>query len=659
MIAPEQPKVQPKLPGPEPERWTRTPAAYAAALHGDGLGTVSIGRKNPRTGAVYQRRLPVERGLQYAKRLRGSTDVYISMNRFGAGLGTSNLISLSSIYADLDYYNNSHRARVDPQAHPYGVVELALDKLREEGIPAPTHAIASGRGVQLVWQFHPVRPDALPRWRRAARRVSEVLREFGADAAVGSDPARVLRLPGTTNSANGGQVEPLLPVGPVYDFGPLCDRILPRTRAELYDLDKEREKRRERGEVAPHGPASPPAGYGSGTLAEATLRDLHRHRGHRGGRAMSDGRRMFLHHYAAAAAWTTASGEELRQECYRMAAEVAGWSEHKTDTALGTVFRKAEAAHRGETIEYAGRQVDPRYRYSTERIIDDLHITPVEQREMERLIENEERRRRRRRKAEDRRRRAGAESREFYEGRASQRREEARRLAAEGYTRNQIAEALGISLRHVYRLLRESEPPEPPRGEAPEDPPEEGGDKSVPVYAPLGGRAEQGGALSTEDRPGSEVAVRTELRKDAVPPSLDTHPLEGAGTIEVLVTQRYKEVCPPEFSGNGEHGQDLLLAARSRTRPAGNEASSKEARAGRVSPLQSAAGECREPAVAPKKPVGTPIPGQIRITQPRGLLERPAAEPERGAVPPGPRTPCERAGAGPSHRWPRGREVLP
>lgn len=618
MLAPEQPKVQPKLPGPEPERWTRTPAAYAAELHGGGYGTVSIGRARRREPGLYQRRLPVERALQYTKRLRGEQDVYLSLNRFGGGLGTRNLISLSALYADLDYYNIPRLAKY----HPYEVLELVLERLRQEGIPSPTHAIASGRGLYLIWQHHLVRPEALTKWRRTARRLSEVMREFGADMAVGSDPARVLRLPGTVNSANGGKVEPLLPVGETHKFKELCDAILPVSSAKLYDLRKEREARRERGDVPPQRAAAAPEGYGSRTLAEARLRDLYKLRPSReAGRRRA--RSRWLCHATAAIVQAASSPEAAREEARWLAEEVAGWSNQQADTRLGTILRKAEAAARGETIEYDGHEVDPRYRFRSETIVKDLNITRAEQENLETLISQDERRQRNREKRRRHRREAGTMPRDQYEGRASQRRSEARRLAAEGSSRREIAEALGVSPASVTGYLRA--PDEPAAAE-----PQEGGSKCVTVYVPPSG----GPCASTRERdyqPRSEVAESAELLQDAPLTGPEPFLLEGAVPVEVLVAPCYEGAVCPLVSGNGEHVAISDWGARSRKRPAGEVPPTIEESAGRVSSAESAA---LESAAELKKPVPIMNTTHLRITQPRGSRESAAENSGRGAVPP-------------------------
>jgi DNA invertase Pin-like site-specific DNA recombinase len=88
-------------------------------------------------------------------------------------------------------------------------------------------------------------------------------------------------------------------------------------------------------------------------------------------------------------------------------------------------------------------------RFKNQTIIELLEITADEEREMKTIISDEERRRR------DRRRKNPEMTHQEYEGRAADRRLEARRMASEGISRQEIAKTLGWSKRHVQRVLNE------------------------------------------------------------------------------------------------------------------------------------------------------------------------------------------------------------
>jgi DNA-binding NarL/FixJ family response regulator len=116
---------------------------------------------------------------------------------------------------------------------------------------------------------------------------------------------------------------------------------------------------------------------------------------------------------------------------------------------MHAIFKRALMASRGERIEWQGLEIDPRYRFKTETIIELLDITPEEQKEMDVLISPEEKYRRK----VEKRRKAGVMPRAEYEGRATRRRSEARRLVAEGKTVKEIGKLLDVNWRSVYRLI--------------------------------------------------------------------------------------------------------------------------------------------------------------------------------------------------------------
>ena len=63
-----------------------------------------------------------------------------------------------------------------------------------------------------------------------------------------------------------------------------------------------------------------------------------------------------------------------------VAGDLCGWPEHETKSRLSSVFSRAEAAARGERIEYLGGHRDPRYRYNDSTLVEMLAITEDEMR---------------------------------------------------------------------------------------------------------------------------------------------------------------------------------------------------------------------------------------------------------------------------------------
>ena len=420
------------------ERWITDPRLYGEQLHRGGLGCVAIAQKTTR-GSWKEMVYPVEVAIELLNHYRGREHVYLSMQRFRNRRRIAKLLSLSSLYADLDYYKAGYE-----DWHPYYVFDLALERLEAEEMPQPTLAISSGQGLYLIWQHEHIKRTALPRWNACQSRIGEVLRPLGADAQA-RDAGRVLRVVGTHNEKK--PVYSLLPVGEVYEFNRLADQVLPLTQAQLHDIRIQRAAR-----SSQKGLWTPPEGFTQGTLWEARLSDLQRLRELRFMDAqMADYRHRWLYISGVAMSWLTVNPNAMRRELFELAREAGGWSEEHAAGKLSSVIRRTFGAFAGEKVEYQGKQVDPRYRFTNQRIIEELEIDFAEEREMRTLISDDERRRR------DRARKNPEMDRQQYLTRAAKRRAQARRLASKGLSVRQIARELEISKSQVHRALQEGE----------------------------------------------------------------------------------------------------------------------------------------------------------------------------------------------------------
>jgi hypothetical protein len=428
--------------------WVRTPSAHGQILHGGGRGCVAIAQRE--TASLWREKShPVEVVIELLKHYKGVEDVYLSTQRFKGRRRIAYLLSLSALYTDLDYYKIPHLASLPAQA----VLELARTCLQKARMPEPTLAIGSGRGLYLLW-LHSVLPrSALPRWTACQRKLWEVLKDLGADRAA-IDAARVLRVVGTIHKETGAMVETLAPLGKVANFEELVIKILPLHRAELADLRVQRALRRTRSASKPHH--LPPQGFTQATLWEARLSDLQHLRELRFmDYQMADYRDRWLFLSGVAMSWL-ALPTVLQRELYALAHQAGGWTEGHTRSKLKAVFRTAHQAARGEKVSYAGVEVDPRYRFRNQTIIELLEIDAEEERQLTTIISDTERRRRDREEKKRERCEAGAMSRQEYEGRAAERRAAARRLASEGLSLRAIGRILGISHEAVRKALRNS-----------------------------------------------------------------------------------------------------------------------------------------------------------------------------------------------------------
>ncbi len=416
------------------ERWITDPRLHGEQLHRGGLGCVAIAQRTAR-GSWKETVYPVEVALELLNHYAGREHVYLSMQRFRNRRRIAKLLSLSSLYADLDYYKAGYEGW-----HPYYVFDLVLERLAAEEMPPPTLAISSGQGLYLIWQHEHIKRTALPRWNACQRRIGEVLRPFGSDAQA-KDAARVLRVVGTHNDKR--PVYSLLPVGEIHEFNRLADQVLPLTQAQLHDIRIQRAAR-----SSQKGLWTPPEGFTQGTLWEARLSDLQRLRELRFMDAqMSDYRHRWLYLSGVAMSWLTVNPNAMRRELFELAREAGGWSEEYAAGKLSSVVRRTFGAFAGEKVEYQGRQVDPRYRFSNQRIIEELEIDFAEEREMRTIISDDERHRR------DRVRKNPEMDRQQYLTRAAKRRAQARRMASQGLSLRQIGKRLGISHEAVRKAL--------------------------------------------------------------------------------------------------------------------------------------------------------------------------------------------------------------
>lgn len=429
---------------PEHEPRIRTPREHGELLHAGGKGTIAVSKKRP-DRPLYpwdERNYPVEVAIDLLDHYRGRDDVYLSTQRFRGRRRVAQLLSLSSLHADLDYYKVPELKGTSPGR----VLEGTLGALERARKPEPSLAIFSGRGLYLMWLHSPIPRAALPRWEACQRELREVLRPFGADGQA-LDAARVLRVVGTRHGGTGASVEALTRPGEAMPFDELARVILPAGRGELRDIRVQRALRRPR--KAQERLWGAPEGYNAATLWEARLGDLQRLRELRWfGEPMPDFRDRWMFVAGVAMSWL-AIPSVLRRELYALSREVGGWTEATSRSKLHAVFRTAHEAARGEKVEWAGMKVDPRYRLKNKTIIEALEISPEEEREMRTIIGDDERRRR------DRERKNPEMSRQEYLVRAAKRRTRARRLSEDGMSLRKIAEELGISKSQVQRVLNE------------------------------------------------------------------------------------------------------------------------------------------------------------------------------------------------------------
>lgn len=389
-------------------------------------------------------------------------DCYISQGEFmRPNRRVVNLARVGLMFVDIDPIGAEH---LDGDQWAM----RCLMACQDEGIPAPSLIVFSGRGVHLKWVLtSPVTRKAIPRWNHAQSQLVERLAHLGADRAA-KDASRVLRLEGTRNSKTGEVCQVVWEDRDLggelvrYNFDELFDELAEMPRHEYEALvearRQEQERRRRRASLkvikgGRHGLRR----LGDRQLAWDRLEDLRKLAELRAD-SIEGARMLFLFwctNFLMLAAPIKVG--HLHYEARSLAAEIApGWSYQ--DSELGTVYRKAKAYAAGERVEFQGRSYAPLYTPANATLIDRFGITDDEQRQMGTIISKAEAARRHRAREEARRRAAGAVERgEYLENMASlteQRRQAALAMRSEGKTNREIAEAMGIHAKSVPRLLR-------------------------------------------------------------------------------------------------------------------------------------------------------------------------------------------------------------
>lgn len=369
-----------------------TPHQYAEFLHpasDRNAGRVALTHREPggrwieRSVAV--RDLPdrvTEWTTQYPD------DCYLSMNRFKGRRLLFNLYSLRAVWTDLDKYERLARLRAKSQD---SIWYLLQQELAGAQLPYPSIVIDSGRGFYVIWLFQPVPAQALPRWHAVQERIFTIFRPLGADPKA-RDAARVLRLPGTVNSKSGRMARVVGGNGYTWSFDALADEILPLTRAQIHDIRVQRALRQTDRKPTPRRHQS------LQSLWSARLADLKALITLRwpSGQIPSGQRDAFIFTAAICMSWLSDDPTVLEKEIIRFARTHAPWTERETRSRVSAVLKRLEQFRRGETVEYQGRQVDPRYHLRTSTILDWLAITEQEQWTLKTLIGSDEKRRRKR-----------------------------------------------------------------------------------------------------------------------------------------------------------------------------------------------------------------------------------------------------------------------
>jgi len=412
----------------------------------------------------------------------GMEDAWISQCEFyRPNRRIVNLWRMQLAFADLDTYKLETLRGLSPEA----LTDKLLLHCDDSGLPPPSIVVYSGRGLQAKWLFtEPLPRAALPRWQAVQLALNEALADLGADANA-MDASRVLRLVGTRSSRSGDIVRvvhvagtpthggELMSNGAVgYDFGVFADNLLPYTRAEIAAFREQRLAQRkgpkEGGERFARKPklALVRGGKSEGAnersplipseLAWARLSDLQtlaHLRGH--GDGLPPGQRNQFIFLGACFLADACVVPKLLPEVVELGRKFAPtWSNAQLMSCVSAVISRAEAAATGQTVSYGDIEVDPKYRWKNETLVERLVITAAEERQLKTIMSHSEAQRRNTEQHRSARRANGVIPRASYLEVSEERRRQARQYRDAGWELKAIAERLNVNVSTVSRYCK-------------------------------------------------------------------------------------------------------------------------------------------------------------------------------------------------------------
>ena len=156
-------------------------------------------------------------------------DVYISQNTFNnRSRRLTHLKELKALYIDIDCY----KVNLSKEA-----IKYFLENDLYGQIPVPNMLIDSGRGLYYIIFLENTKVEDLPKWQLVERYLYEKLKNLGADNKA-LDATRVLRVVGSTNSKN----NELVKVIDTYDYQYTLDEIIENYIPEVNEDRKEKQK---------------------------------------------------------------------------------------------------------------------------------------------------------------------------------------------------------------------------------------------------------------------------------------------------------------------------------------------------------------------------------------------------------------------------------
>ena len=387
--------MQAKTSTPQLDLFNQSALPEAVTLHAERPGFFSLLVK-PAASTPRQTSYRVDLLPQVLAALDPDIDSYMSQATFfRPNRRLVNLWHLPLCFVDLDTYRTAYG-----KLHEEPLSLAVRQRLTDVGIPPASLVIHSGRGVYLKWLLKsPLPQAALPRWNAVQRELVSRLVDLGADPKA-RDASRVLRLVTTCNTRQPDPelrkvrvlwVEEADGAPLLHDFESLAAAVLPFTRKEAEAIEADKPPGRviqfKRGGESVLAARR----FSFETLHWDRVTDMRKLRQLRGPIA-EDGRETFVFLMLNELAKSgQVNAHNFQYETVALARECDSFIEGSdwSRSTFCTLYRRVQEHMAGQYGRGQGL-----YRYKNETLIDQLRITPDEERHMKTLISTREKRER-------------------------------------------------------------------------------------------------------------------------------------------------------------------------------------------------------------------------------------------------------------------------
>ena len=389
---------------------------YINTLHKDSEGYITVAKMGNRWQQYY-----FEGINDLSINLKGK-DVYISQNTFNnKSRRLIHLKELKALYIDIDCY----KMNLSKEA-----VKYFMENDLYGQIPVPNMLIDSGRGLYYIIFLENTMAEELPKWQLVEKYLYEKLKDLGADNKA-LDATRVLRVTGTVNSKNNSIVK----VIDTYDYQYTLDEIIENYIPEIIEDRKEKQK--------PKGVRK--KGRKKKFVSLFTLYNLYYTR-------FKDIKKLVEIRNYEMTGYREVTLFLLRyfMNVYHGDDDLVMEEILEINNSFTEPLEKDEVFK--ATLSGATRATENVYKYSNDKLIKLLDITPLEQKQMATIISKSEKYyRNNKNRREQRRNKEGLTKREADKLKNEERILELKRKK---YTLKQISEKLNLSIDYVKKVSK-------------------------------------------------------------------------------------------------------------------------------------------------------------------------------------------------------------